>query len=559
MNRKQRRADASRRRSTEPARAPRPGAEDRRRTVARVAERARALRAAGDTSRAVSSYRQAIEIDPTIAALHNNLGNALLDLGDHRAAAAAYRQALKIDSLQADAHSNLGMALREAGRSGDAIASCRRAVELAPGRPELHENLVTVLDGSGRIDEAAEVLDTAIRLCPREARLHSQRARLLIKTGDIAAAEAALRDALAVDPDCAVAHFELADIKTFSADDPDLTQLQKVVAAAADRPQSDRTDLHFALAKAYEDAGRYDDAFEELQRGNRLMRQALPYDAKAQARLFEAIASVFDRTLLDRLSGAGDPSNRPVFVVGMPRSGTTLVERILGAHPLVHGAGELRTLSEIARGGAAPGNPVAALEPLAGLRAKQCRSMGAEYVRQVRKLAPDAERIVDKMPSNFLRIGLISVILPHARIIHCRREPADTCLSCYAQKFNRGQAFSYDLRDLGHYYRLYLQLMEHWRAVLPGHVLDVDYEKLVADPEAEARRMVEFCGLPWDPSCLEFHKDRSPVRTASASQVRRPVYRSSVARWRRFEPHLEPLLEALAGDRVKPFPSSTRL
>ena len=548
MNRKQRRADVSRRRNTGPLGSTRPDSGERQRTIAQIAERGRALRAGGDSSGAASCYRQAIEIDPTIAALHNNLGNALSDLGDHRGAAAAYRRALKLDPRQADAHGNLGLALHEAGRSGDAVASCRRAVDLAPDRPEMHENLVTVLDGNGRIDEAAEALDAAIRQCPREARLHSQQARLLIKTGNIGEAEAALRSALAIDPDCAVAYFELADIKRFSADDPDLTTLEKVAAASAHRPQSDRTDLHFALAKAYEDAGRYDDAFDQLQRGNRLMRQARPYDGKAQARLFETIASVFDRPLLDRLSGAGDPSERPVFVVGMPRSGTTLVERILGAHPQIHGAGELRHLSEIARGGAAPGDPVAAVAALAGLRAKQCRSMGAEYVRRVRKLSPGAERIVDKMPSNFLRIGLISVILPNARIIHCRREPADTCLSCYAQKFNRGQAFSYDLRDLGRYYRLYAQLMEHWRAVIPSHVLDVDYEKLVTDPEAEARRMVEYCGVPWDPNCLEFHKDRSPVRTASASQVRRPVYRSSVARWRRFESHLEPLLEALAGD-----------
>ena len=361
--------------------------------------------------------------------------------------------------------------------------------------------------------------------------------------------EAALRDALASDPNCATAYFELSDIKRFSGDDPDLLSMEKLANAPETLPAADRTDVHFALAKAYEDAGRYEDSFMHLERGNRLVRRGLPYDPEIQARLIETIASVFDRTLVERLSGAGDPSTIPVFVVGMPRSGTTLVERIIGNHPQAHGAGELRFLSEIARGPSAPGDPVGAAAALAGLEAARCKKIGADYLKRARALAPKARKIIDKMPSNFLRIGLISVALPNARIIHCSRDPADTCLSCYAQKFGRGQSFSYDLRDLGQYYRLYMRLMEHWRSVLPGRVLDIDYETLVANPEEEARRLVEHCGLSWDPACLRFYDGRSPVRTASASQVRRPVYQSSVARWRRFEPHLAPLLEALAKSR----------
>ena len=171
--------------------------------------------------------------------------------------------------------------------------------------------------------------------------------------------------------------------------------------------------------------------------------------------------------------------------------------------------------------------------------------MGRDYVRRIAALDANAERIVDKMPSNFLRIGLISLILPNARIIHCRRDPADTCLSCYKQLFGRGQSFSYDLQDIGRHYKLYLELMDHWRSVLPGRVYDVDYESLVAEPEDQIRRLLDHCGMPWDPACLRFHADRSPVHTASASQVRRPIYKSSIARWRRYERHLEPLLEIL--------------
>ena len=510
---------------------------------------AAALRAAGDVPAAVAAYRQAIRIDSRIPALHNNLGNALLELGDTGGAQAAYRQALKLDPDYADAHSNLGLGLRETGQLDDAVAACRRAVGLAPQRPDLHANLVTVLDGSGRLEEASAALRDAIRLCPGDVRLRCQSARLHVESGDMGAAETALREALAIDPTCAAAFFELSGFKRFTADDPDILEMQRLSASSPQMPPADRIHLHFALAKALEDAGRYDESFGHLERGNALVHKRLPYDRTAQAHLVETIASVFDDDLLERLSGAGDPSTVPVFVVGMPRSGTTLVERIIGSHPKAHGAGELRHLNDIARGSGVPGDPAAAMAGLAKLDAARCRAMGEEYLGRVKALAPEAARIVDKMPSNFLRVGLIGIILPNARIIHCRRDPADTCLSCYGQYFRRGQAFAYDLRALGHYYGLYAQLMDHWHAVLPGRILDVDYEALVADPEVQTRRLLKHCGLSWDRQCLQFHASPAPVRTASASQVRKPVYRSSVARWRRYESHLGPLLDALANGR----------
>lgn len=510
---------------------------------------AAALRAAGRTSEAIAAYRQGIEIDPSIPALHNNLGNAYLDIGAIDEACAAYRRAAELDPDYADAHGNLGLALREAGRIEEALIASRGAASIAPNRPDIQGNLATVLETAGHLDEAATVLDASIRRSPADARLRCQRARLMVKVGDMAAAESALRDALRIDPICAAAYFELSDIKQFEADDDDLQQMERIAATADELPVPDRIDLHFALAKAREDSGRYDDAFEQLSRGNRLKRDRLAYDSDGQRQLFETIASVFDESLLTRLAGGGNDSTVPVFVVGMPRSGTTLVERMLGSHPQIHGAGELRALSDIARRSSGGGDPVSRTASLAGLDVQQCAAMGRDYIERIAALDANAGRIVDKMPSNFLRIGLISLILPNARIIHCRRDPADTCLSCYKQLFGRGQSFSYDLQDLGRYYVLYLGLMDHWRRVLPGRVYDVDYESLVAEPEDQIRRLLDHCGMPWDPACLRFHADRSPVHTASASQVRRPIYKSSIARWRRYERHLEPLLEILAGRR----------
>ena len=373
---------------------------------------AAALRADGRISEAITAYRRGLEIDPRIPALHNNLGNAYLDAGAIDEACAAYRRAAELDPDYADAHGNLGLALREAGHIDDAVIASRQAASIAPNRPDIQGNLATVLETAGHLDEAATVLDTTIRRCPADARLRCHRARLMVKVGEMAAAESTLRDALRIDPNCAAAYFELSDIKQFEADDDDLRQMERIAAMADELPVPDRIDLHFALAKACEDAGRYDDAFEQLSRGNRLKRDRLPYDADGQRRLFETIASVFDEKLLTKLAGGGNESTLPVFVVGMPRSGTTLVERMLGSHPRIHGAGELRTLSDIARQSSGDGDPVGRAAGLARLDAQQCATMGGDYVERVAALDASAERIVDKMPSNFLRIGLISLILP---------------------------------------------------------------------------------------------------------------------------------------------------
>ncbi|MEE8270756.1 MAG: sulfotransferase [Alphaproteobacteria bacterium] len=504
-----------------------------------------ALKAGGRPEAAVASYRRALELDPDLAAGHNNLGNALRDLGRLEDAAAAYRKALARDPDYAEAHGNLGLTLNDLGDPEAAVSACRRAVELAPSLVEAHGNLATALARIGRLDDAGQALCRALRLRPDDPALHCQRARLLLQQGRMSDAERAVRRALAIDPGCALAYFELADIKRFDAGDGDLAAMERLATRLDERPVRQRIDLHFALAKALEDAGRYDDASRHLNRGNALMRRLVPFDIARQEALFTTIADVFDEDFAASRDGTGDPSTVPVFVVGMPRSGTTLVEQILGSHPMVTAAGELRDLSRIARGVSGATDPAEAVRGLAALTEADRAAMGRAYVDAVRAVDPDADRVVDKMPSNFLRIGLIAAILPNARIIHCRRDPADTCLSCYQQQFGGGQAFSYDLDDLGRYYRLYRGLIEHWRRVLPGRVLEIDYEDVVADAGGAARRLIAHCDLPWDAACLRFHDSARPVRTASATQVRRPIYSTSVGRWRRFEAHLAPLLRHL--------------
>jgi hypothetical protein len=302
--------------------------------------------------------------------------------------------------------------------------------------------------------------------------------------------------------------------------------------------------LHFALGRTAGKAGADAAAFGHFAAGNRLKRATLDYDGAATGDNFARAAAAFDAAFFARHQGAGDASALPIVIVGMPRSGTTLVEQILASHPEVHGAGELPELGALAT----------ALAARTGGRYPECASaadaaawgeLGADYAAALAALAPDKARVCDKLPGNFSRLGLLRAMAPNAAIIHCRRDPLDTCYSCYSQLFAEGQPFAYEQTELGLYYREYEALMAHWHAVLPGRILEVRYEDVVGDLEGQARRLLEHCGLEWDPRCLEFHTTRRTVRTASLVQVRQPIYSSSIGRWRRHEKELAPLIEAL--------------
>jgi hypothetical protein len=329
-----------------------------------------------------------------------------------------------------------------------------------------------------------------------------------------------------------------ASLTCYGADHPDLATMA-VIVDEPDSPYQTRLALSFALGKAYLDMGDGERAFARLREGNRLQRAIIDYNPDVDERRFAETTAVFSADTVSRLAGRGHPSIRPIFVFGMPRSGTTMVEQMLAAHPLVHGAGEPLHLCGVAE---APGLParVGDLAPAA------FAAMGRRYLDLVGAGVPDELRIVDKMPLNFLHAGLISLILPRARMIHCRRNPLDTCLSCYSLRFARGQEFSYDLGELGRFYRLYDALLAHWRRVLPPEsFLDVEYEALVTDTENELQKVLDFCLLPWDARCLRFHEAGRRVTSASLVQVRSPVYTKSIGRAQRFRSWLSELEVAL--------------
>jgi tetratricopeptide (TPR) repeat protein len=494
-------------------------------------------RAMGENADAIRHFEQAIALAPDLAAAHGNLGAALQAQGRLAEALAAHERALTLDPSSADAaaENDLGNLLQSLGRHGDAVARYERALALQPDLAAAHGNLANSLHALDRADEAIAQYRQSIAGEPDNARFHSNLGTALRELGRIEAARSAFATAVSLAPANALFHLNLAEVKRFAAGDPQLDALETLAQSGSAAPE-----LHFALGKAHEDLQDYAASFRHLAQANALRRREIAYDEAATLARFERIRAAFTPEVLDRLHGHGDPSVVPVFIIGMPRSGTTLVEQILASHPQVFGAGELTAFGDaVAATLAFPG-------AVPSLDGETLRRLGRAYAAKLGARAPLAVRITDKMPANFLFAGLIHLALPRARIVHVRRDPVDTCLSCFATLFTSGQDFAYDLDELARYYRAYDALMAHWRNVLPGGaLLELRYEDIVGDLEGEARRLLAYCGLDWDDRCLAFHATTRPVRTASAAEVREPIHRRSVGRAQRYGELLWPLRDAL--------------
>ena len=390
--------------------------------------------------------------------------------------------------------------------------------------------------------------DKAIEQQPDYAEAYARKGNFLIELGKMREAETPLNRALELDPANVAALSALMSLKRAKLDGPRFVQLEALYGRRATLPDDKRVPLDFAMGKALEDLGRHDEAFAAYAEGNGLHWAKHPYDEAEQKRTIQTRRSFFSRELFGKCAELAAklpavPGDRiPVFIVGMPRSGTTLIEQVLASHPSLFGAGELRTLDRLAQPVELPSIDTPSLEE----RLLDLRRLGQTYLDEVWKLAPKARYITDKLPGNFMRLGLLQLMLPQAKIIHAMRDPMDSCFSCYALRFKEGHEYCYDLATLGRYYLRYRQLMQHWHEVLPaGRILDLRYEDMVADLEGQARRLLDYVGLPWDPACLDFHQNKRAVSTASMTQVRRPIYKTSVARWKHFEQHLGPLLEII--------------
>jgi tetratricopeptide (TPR) repeat protein len=538
-----------------------------------------ALRAAGRFADACASYRRAITLRPDFAAAHSNLGLALCEQGHFVAAVASCQRAIGLDPRSAEVHTNLGNVLRRMGRLEEAETSLRQAAQLNPGSSDLqinlaelllelrrfeaaadcygraieidshlvsaHRGLATSLRSAGEIEPAIAHYREALALSPGEARLWNDLGRCFLALGRFDEAGLAFRRALAIDPDLADAYRNLANCGLLPADDREMARIA-ALTARTDLPIEERAAASFAIAKSLDDADRYDEAFAAYDSANRLYRAARAaagdrFDAADLARKIDRSIANFTPAFFAAVGGWGNPSDLPVFIVGLPRSGTSLVEQIAASHSRVFGAGELRNIGEAS----------ATLGPVdTPWTQATARRVADAHLERLRGLSGGADRVIDKLPDNIFMLGVIATLYPAARIIFCRRDPRDIGVSCFFQKFSAGLlTFSYDLADCGRRIRETERLGAHWRRVLPLRCLDIQYESLVADLEGESRRLTEFLGFAWEPACLDFHRTMRTVQTASSWQVRQPLYHRSVGRWRHYERHLGPLLQELGVNR----------
>jgi tetratricopeptide (TPR) repeat protein len=488
----------------------------------------------GAYSEAAALYEEAIEFDPSHAESLNNLGSALLRLGRHEQAEPHFRQAMAIKPNYSDPYSNLGNLLRLNSKLSESEAMLRRALKLSPKSLDARIGLGSTLVVQGRLRDARACFAKVLKTAPRNVNALFGMGQIALAEGRFEESEATYRRVAELNPKMTNAWAAVADTRKMTNADGDWLIRAEEMATSAIHPLEE-ANLRFAMGKYCDDVHDFAKAFQNFKRGNELLKTlAEDYNRRERSHLIDESIRVYSRDAIAKIRAAGSSSAKPVFVVGMPRSGTSLAEQIIASHPAAYGAGELDFWAAL----------VAKDEGLTRriLGEPNRPKVAEEYLRILESFSGSASRVVDKAPVNSDFLGLIYSVFPNARVIYMRRDPIDTCLSCYFQQFLIGINFAFDLSDLVHYYREHQRLMAHWRAVLPpGFILDVPYEELVADHETWSRKMLNFIGLEWDPRCLDFHTNIRQVTTASAWQVRQKVYKSSVARWRNYEKYIGPL------------------
>jgi tetratricopeptide (TPR) repeat protein len=504
--------------------------------------------AGNDIPRAEALLRAHLRRAPADVAAIRMLAEVAARIGRYEDAAALLERCLELEPGFDAARQNYAMVLHRGNRPAEALAQVERLLAADPRNPHYRNLKAVVLCRTGEYDEANALYAGILAEHPGQARIWLSHGHALKTAGDTAGAVEAYRRSAALEPWFGDAWWSLANLKTFRFEDTDVDAMRAQLARAG-LGDEDRLHLEFALGKALEDRADHAAAFDHYARGNALRLARVPYSAADnQARLRRA-AGIYDADFFRAREGWGAQAPDPIFIVGMPRAGSTLVEQILASHPLVEGTMELpeiTSLARVLRRQADDGSPAPYHEALAALDAPAVRALGEAYLERTRiHRKTGAPFFIDKMPNNFAHAGLIRVALPNARIVDVRRHPMACGFSMFKQQFARGQDFSYSLEDIGRYYRDYVEYMAHFDRVQPGSILRVCYEDLVADTEAQVRRLLDHCGLPFDAACLRFFENDRPVRTASSEQVRQPIYREGLDHWKHFEPWLGPLREAL--------------
>jgi len=549
-----------------------------------------ALHALGKDDEALEQYQRSLFIREDYPGAYNNMAAILRDRDQVAEAEFAYRKAIGLNERYFEAYSNLATLLVEQDRESDALRvlgealkidpknvsiliqlarthlersnfeqaeqACRLGLEENPDHVDAHVVLGQVMHESDRFPEALASYEAALKLNPGsgDARMHY--GICLKSVGRLGDAREQLLKAIDANPKAIGIYANLADMEKFTPDHPHLQTMEAIMQEASD-PMSERyMALHFGLGKAYEDIGEYEKAFNHFKMGTTLKRAKLDYTETDTFGFFDSIREIFTEEFIANSPFEGDPTQAPVFIIGMPRSGSTLVEQIVSSHPQAFGAGEIKEFSRRihmlrSRFPFLPKYP----QMVGKLNRAHYAILAEGYLSTLKTLAPNALRVTDKLLTNYYFAGMLHMLFPNARFIHTKRNPVDTCWSAYTKLFKDDMPHSYDFGELGRYYRKYQELMAYWDRVLPaGTIKTIVYEDVVGDLEASARDMLDFLGLPFDPACLAFHESARPVKTASVAQVRKPVYKTSVEKWRRYGTRLQPLVDAL-GYEAEPEPA----
>lgn len=495
---------------------------------------------------AVECYRKALVIMPNYSVAHYNLAVGLKELGKNDKACVHFKEALRLQPGMGKASSVYAMLLTELGDGDQTIAVLEGALQHNPDNLELRFQLGKAMSNKGRYQEALDIFNYLLALRPGNENASASCAHVYEHLGEFEKGYALLQPFLEGTEDVGVGLAYAALAKHFDQRAEAAALLERLLQK--DRmDRADRQTMYYAQGKLYDELKEYDRAFACFQHAAAVGK--VQFDLKTYEQYFSAMMTVFSAENIRRRPRASSKSRLPIFIVGMPRSGTSLVEQILSSHTAVHGAGELKDVGYICD--ALP-EYLKSKTPypycVDGLKRKQIDEIAGRHLARLGAFSRSATRVTDKMPQNFLFLGLIDQLFPGARVIHCMRNPLDNCLSIHTQHFNPTHSYAFSLAGLGAYYRLYQKMMAHWKQVLQIPILDVQYEHLVDNQEEESRRLVEFCGLPWEEGCLDFHENRRLVHTFSYDQVRRPIYKKSVERWKNYERHLGPLISALGED-----------
>jgi tetratricopeptide (TPR) repeat protein len=508
-----------------------------------------ALRALDRNEEAFAAYKRAVEINPELADTYYNLGLILLELDELDEAINCFNQALRINPADKSAYLGLGSARSAQGNLDQAVAAYQKAIAIDPANEKAYLGLGNARSAQGNLDQAVVAYQKAIAIDPVNTEFYRKLGDAFSDHGEIAEAVSTYRKALEINPEYAKAHYSLSKNKKFTEYDDDISAMESLLSTKGISDE-DSFQLAFGLGKAYEDLGNFDKSMEFVIKATQLKRNSYDYSTSESQEVFDRFKEVFSPDFFSTRVDSGDPDRTPIFILGMPRSGTSLVEQILASHPDVYGAGELKDLGNVfesIRTSDKEKQPAIIPGELLELDAKAFADLGEQYIARIRKYSANAKFITDKMPGNFLRIGFIRTILPNARIIHCTRNPMDNCLSIFKNYLLNGHGYADNMSELGQYYRMYLELMDYWRATLPGFVYDQSYEELVRSQQEQVSKLLQHCGLDWNDACLDFHKTRRKVKTSSNAQVHRPIYTDSVQMWTRYEEQLEPLKAAIYG------------